>query len=133
MVTGFAAGAAQGYIAAHSAGRNPWTGESLSPKSVPGSYAPEQPLSRTKHGLPKVDQESIGKPHTQLGTKSGRRGSYTQAREFDAAGNPVRDIDFTDHGRPSNHPNPHQHFYKMSETGGTFQRLKEAVPVPFLD
>ena len=27
MVTGFAAGAAQGYIAAHSAGRNPWTGE----------------------------------------------------------------------------------------------------------
>jgi hypothetical protein len=63
---------------------------------------------------------SVDEPHTQLGQKDGRKGRYPQAREFDGEGNPVRDIDFTDHGR--GHPNPHQHPYKENPTGGTRSR-----------
>ena len=79
---------------------------------------PDRPLPRDEHGNPIPESNA---PHTQLGTKSGRNGDYRQAREFDANGNPVRDIDFTDHGR-SNHPNPHQHQYLPNETGGTLRR-----------
>jgi hypothetical protein len=62
-------------------------------------------------------------PHTALGRKKGRQGDYPQAREFDADGRPVRDIDFTDHGRPGqNHTNPHQHRYLDNPTGGTPRR-----------
>ena len=43
------------------------------------------------------------------GQRQGSKGPYKQAREFDENGNPVRDIDHTDHGRPGQHPNPHQH------------------------
>ena len=92
----------------------------------PGSYRPDRALPRDKHGNPIPDSDA---PHTQLGTKRGRNGDYTQAREFDANGKPVRDIDFTDHGRPQNHPNPHQHRYVPNETGGTPRRLKDAEPL----
>jgi hypothetical protein len=89
----------------------------------PGSYRPDRALPRDKNGNPIPDSNA---PHTQLGTKKGRNGDYTQAREFDANGKPVRDIDFTDHGRPQNHPNPHQHRYVPNDTGGTLRRLKDA-------
>ena len=56
-------------------------------------------------------------------------GDYTQAREFDAKGKPVRDIDCTDHGRPLDHPNPHQHKYEPNSTGGTLKRSKKAKPI----
>lgn len=46
----------------------------------------------------------------------------SQAREFDGNGNPVRDIDFTDHGRSEEHDNPHQHMYRPNKTGGTMNR-----------
>ena len=92
----------------------------------PGSYRPDRTLPRDKHGNPVPDTSA---PHTQLGTKKGRNGDYTQAREFDANGKPVRDIDFTDHGRPQNHPNPHQHRYVPNETGGSLRRLKDAEPL----
>ena len=62
--------------------------------------------------------------HTQLGTKKGSKGTYPQAREFDEHGNPVRDIDFTDHGPPQKHPNPHQHEHLPNSTGGTPERSK---------
>ena len=39
-----------------------------------------------KHGTPVPDSNA---PHTQLGTKKGRNGDYTQAREFDANGKPT--------------------------------------------
>ncbi len=51
-------------------------------------------------------------PHTQLGTRDGRRGRYRQGREFGENGEHVRDIDFTDHDFTDHgrgHPNPHQH------------------------
>lgn len=88
----------------------------------PGTYSHPQsqkPLPRTEGGEPKPDPDATG-PHTQLGRKDGRKGDYNQAREFDANGKPVKDIDFTDHGR--NKPNPHQHPYKPGQTGGTLQR-----------
>ena len=61
-------------------------------------------------------------PHTQLGTRNGRKGKYPQAREFDEKGKPVRDIDFTDHGTPHKHPNPHQHRREENSTGGSRTR-----------
>jgi RHS repeat-associated protein len=89
-------------------------------------YVPDRPLPNTPDGvhIPDVDA-----PHTQLGTKGGRKGEYPQAREFDEHGNPVRDIDFTDHGRPQNHPNPHQHEHKPNPTGGTPIRDPKGQPV----
>ncbi|MEI8124540.1 MAG: RHS repeat-associated core domain-containing protein [Parachlamydiaceae bacterium] len=90
-------------------------------------YAPPRPLPMTKPGgIPIPDTDA---PHTQLGTKNGSKGSYPQAREFDANGKPVRTIDFTDHGRPHNHTNPHQHRNIPNSTGGTPNRDKPE-PVP---
>ena len=43
--------------------------------------------------------------------------------------NLIRDIDFTDHGRSQNHPNPHQHRYKPNGSGGTPNRSKEPEPL----
>lgn len=97
-----------------------------------GSYRPNRELPRNKNGqnIPDVDM-----PHTQLGYKEGRKGVYTQAREwgYDANGKlvPKRDIDFTDHGRPSNHPSPHQHRYIENPTGGTMKRSKKPEPLEY--
>ena len=90
-----------------------------------GTYSHEdsqKPLPRKEHGEPDPDPEASG-AHTELGRQEGRNGDYNQAREFDQNGKPVKDIDFTDHGR-SNHPNPHQHDYVPNSTGGTPQRSK---------
>jgi hypothetical protein len=84
-----------------------------------GAAFPDRELPRTKHGEPQPDSSH---PHTQLGQKSGRKGTYPQAREFDDEGNPVRDIDFTDHGRPADHENPHQHDWEPNPTGGSLKR-----------
>ena len=79
-------------------------------------YASDRPLPKDKDGIPIPDTDA---PHTQLGI---RKKQYPQAREFDKDGNPVRDIDFTDHNSPEIHPNPHQHPYKNNPNGGTPQR-----------
>jgi RHS repeat-associated protein len=89
-------------------------------------YAPDRPLPLTEDGIPIPEANA---PHTELGTRDGSKGKYPQAREFDAHGRPIRDIDFTDHGYPNNHPNPHQHRPKPNPTGGTPQRGKPE-PVP---
>lgn len=68
-------------------------------------------------------------PHTQLGSKQGRKGKYPQAREWGKNGEAIRDIDFTDHGRPEAHLCPHQHEWKPNPTGGTKQRERVAKPV----
>jgi hypothetical protein len=61
-------------------------------------------------------------PHTQLKTKEGCKEKYPQVREFDKTGKPIRDIDFTDHGRPQTHTNPHQHLWIENRTRGTLKR-----------
>lgn len=100
----------------------------LKAKAPTGSgWFPDRTLPRDKNGVPVPDSEY---PHTQLGTKEGRSETYGQAREFDADGNPVKDIDFTDHGR-ADHTNPHQHEYLENETGGTPKRgPAEPLEVP---
>lgn len=80
-----------------------------------GLYAPGRELPRDTNGRPIPDTDA---PHTQLGTRQSRSQpgtSYRQAREFDENGKPVRDIDWTNHGR-GDHPSPHQHPYHP-ETG----------------
>ena len=96
-----------------------------------GRYSVDRKLPRDKYGnaIPDVDR-----PHSQIGKSASRKGgAYTQAREwgFDQNGKIVivKDIDFTDHGRPSNHPNPHEHKYFDNPTGGTRQRSKIAEPL----
>lgn len=89
--------------------------------SKPGDAFPDRPLPRGPGGEPIPDPDAQG-PHTQLGRQEGRKGPYPQAREFDGNGKPVRDIDFTDHGRPNEHTNPHEHRYVDNPTGGTPQR-----------
>jgi hypothetical protein len=80
-----------------------------------------------KQGVPTPDSEY---PHTQLGRSRPKFGSEAQAREWDYGSNgqlqPQRDIDFTDHGHPDVHPNPHQHTLtpnnpKLAPKGG-YQR-----------
>ena len=88
-------------------------------------YTPDRPLPNNPEGIHVPDVDA---PHTQLGTKEGRHGKYPQAREFDEKGTPVRDIDFSDHGRPQNHPNPHQHEHKPNPTGGT--RIRDPIGKP---
>ncbi len=91
-------------------------------------YAPDRPLPRDPRTQEPVPETDV--PHTELGTKKGTKGTYPQAREFDAQGRPVKDIDFTDHGRPQDHPdNPHEHEWKPNPTGGTPQRSSEAKPL----
>lgn len=81
---------------------------------------PDRDLPRDKNGRPVADPEAEG-AYTQLGRKSGRKDRYNQGREFDSNGAPIKDIDFTDHGRPGEHENPHQHPYVPNSTGGTPQ------------
>lgn len=96
------------------------------PADVPddaGDYGPDRSLPRDEHGNPLPDSDA---PHTQLGTRRGRNGDCTQAREWipnaDEDLEPSRDIDFTDHGRPAEHSDTHQHDYLPNPTGGTNQR-----------
>lgn len=105
-------------------GGRPMKNESISPDRTA-----QDPLRRNPDGTPKPDSEAQGTSHTQLGTKDGRKGEYKQAREFTEKDEPVRDVDFTDHGRPQNHPNPHQHQYTPNPTGGTPQRSNTAEPL----
>lgn len=92
-----------------------------SKKDQSSGYQPKESLPRKDNGEPAPDPEATG-PHTQVGTRQGRDGEYRQAREFDGDGKPVKDIDFTDHGRPETHTNPHQHRWQPNETGGTPRR-----------
>ncbi len=79
-------------------------------------YTPDRPLPLTEDGIP-IPETDV--PHTQLGTRDGSKGKYPQAREFGKDGKPLKGIDFTDHGRPWDHPNPHEHPYEPNPTGGT--------------
>ncbi|MGF6418241.1 RHS repeat-associated protein [Stenotrophomonas sp. AN71] len=87
---------------------------------IPNRF-PDRPLPTKPNGEPAPDPDAAG-PHTQLGQRDGRNGKYDQAREFDGRGRPVKTIDFTDHGRPGSHTNPHEHPYEPSATGGTPSR-----------
>jgi hypothetical protein len=104
-----------------SARGEPPTATCTASKNTPGSYRPPGELPRGENGEVVPSSEY---PHTQLGTETSRRvGEYTAAREWGANGQPLRDIHFTDHGRPTvpGHINPHQHQHIPNPTGGTPQ------------
>lgn len=97
----------------HDAFSQPSVVENSTPKDkpAPNVYTPDRDLPRDKvsgNAIPETDSA-----HTQLGRRTSKqRGErYPQAREFDSNGKPVRDVDFTDHGRPEEHTNPHEHNY----------------------
>jgi len=94
----------------------------------PSTASPDRPLPRDRRNDPIPDVEV---PHTQLGT--GRRGTYPAAREwgYDKSGKlvPKREIHWTDHSRPQQHTDPHQHTFTPNPTGGTLQRGK---PQPWI-
>jgi RHS repeat-associated protein len=60
-------------------------------------------------------------PHTQIGTKEGSKGPYIQTRTWGENGQQGRRTDWTDHGRPDTHSNPHDHPVIPNPSGGTPQ------------
>jgi RHS repeat-associated protein len=107
------------------------SGEVASDEAASSETAfPDRELPRDpRTGEPVKDPEANG-PHSQLGKGTGRKvGKYDQAREFDQDGKAVRDVHFTDHGRPRVHTSPHQHRYLPNPTGGTPQ-VGPAEPLP---
>lgn len=85
-------------------------------------YKPSNPENELKNdpvtGNPVVDEEAQGTYHTQTGQKtSDERGeTYPARRTINEAGKVVEEIDYTDHDRPNDHPNPHKHV-RDPETG----------------
>lgn len=78
-----------------------------------GEAFPKRPLPTTT-GFPKgppLSDKDVSGAYTQLGWRINSQGNplYPQAREFDGAGQAVKDIDFTDHGTPEHHTEPHEH------------------------
>ena len=67
-------------------------------------------------------------PHTQIGWNDGRNGSYIQTRQWGYDGLPVCDIDWTDHGRPNVHSDPHIHDWLPNPTGGSWIRVRGGRP-----
>jgi RHS repeat-associated protein len=99
-------------------------------RPVHSKYADETPVYRGEQpprlGEARPDPRAEG-AHTRLRIDTVNNRVY-QGREFDAAGKPVRDIDFTSPTYPSGRlrqdhaPAPHQHPYIPNPTGGSPSR-----------
>ncbi|MDH7448431.1 RHS repeat domain-containing protein [Aquimarina sp. 2201CG14-23] len=92
-------------------------------------YTPDRKLKNDpKTGRPIIDPEASGKTHTQLGKKKSSNkgvGTYTTRRTIDKDGSVRKTIDYTDHGRPKNHKNPHTHNYHKTKNGQYKRQKKE--------
>ncbi len=99
------------------------------PRYVPRDEAGNAlPLPTTPGGEP---APSSPYPHTQIGTGTGRTvGEYPQTRRFGAGGRPVHRVDWTDHGRPALHTDPHVHDSIPNSTGGTPRNGPARPPRP---
>jgi RHS repeat-associated protein len=98
------------------------TGQLIAPKGpTTPTYSPLGP-DGNKLSLPKGPHGQLAPsseyPHTQIGWYNGRKGGYVQTLEFGPNGKPIKRIDWTDHGRPREHTNPHCHDYLPNPTGG---------------
>jgi hypothetical protein len=98
-------------------------------------YVPSKPLPKGSNGQHKPDCDL---PHTQLGTRSGKKGDYPQTKEWGAKGDrgydnntPKNRTDWTDHGRP-NHTDPHRHPFNP-KTGDGKKTPREPVYFPLGD
>jgi Flp pilus assembly protein TadG len=98
------------------------------PRYAPvGADGKPLPLPRGPNG--EVAPSSMD-PHTQIGMRTGRKGDYPQTREFGPNGQPVKQVDWTNHGRPNAHTDPHVHDYVPNPTGGTPQHGPARAPRP---
>jgi len=55
-------------------------------------------------------------------------GTIGQSRTRDVNGNPVEDIDFSDHGTPEQHSNPHKHNWEPKKDG-TYDNTSRGKPI----
>ena len=84
-------------------------------------FTPDRVLPNTKHGDPIPD---VDLPHSQLGRNASGNSSAREWMPKEGGGiTATRRIDFTDHGTPDIHPNPHQHRlvpnnYNIAPRGG---------------
>ncbi|WP_175621279.1 DUF6443 domain-containing protein [Chryseobacterium schmidteae] len=91
-----------------------------------GMYIPKTPLAQHKVGgwdIPLPSPLAGNYPHTTLGGKIGSDGIlYRQSATFTGGSWPLANgqivpwsrVDWTTHGRPLVHPNPHQHVFNFS-------------------
>lgn len=87
--------------------------------SIPTWFPPYEPAGpKIPKNKPPIHSPINPYPHTEVGTRNPGKGpfEYPQAREWGENGEWIQDIDFTDHGDPDNHDNPHQH--TPNESGG---------------
>ncbi len=100
---------------------------------APRRFIPRDP-DGTPVSLPRGPNGELApssmEPHTQIGWHEGRRGGYVQTREFGANGQAIKQVDWTNHGRPTQHTNPHVHDYLPNPSGGTPQHGPPRPPQP---
>jgi hypothetical protein len=108
-------------------------------KTIHSKYADGTPVYEGEQPphLPVTDL-GPGAPHTGMRWDNVHQRIY-QGREYDAAGNPVRDIDFTSPTYPSgkprpNHPAPpHEHRWEVNDPNigpqSGFKREREGRPL----
>lgn len=94
------------------------------PKYVPkGKDGPKLGLPKYKNGKlvnGTAHKPSTSYPHTQIGSRKGRKGTYTQTLEWGRNGKPVKRTDWTDHGR-KDHKNPHSHRARYKDGSWSFK------------
>lgn len=105
-----------------------------------GMYIPKTPLAQQKVAgwdIPLPDPLAGNFPHTTLGGKIGSDGIlYRQSATFTGGSWPLANgkivpwsrVDWTTHGRPLVHPNPHQHIFNFNN--GKNWQYGKAVPFP---
>ena len=102
------------------------------PKDEQGNPVPLAKQRVNNQDIPLPDPRAEGRPHTVIGGKvSSETGEvYRQTATFDgdawprANGHdvPRSEVHWTDHGRPWDHTNPHQHIFMYDETKGGWYR-----------
>ena len=104
-----------------------------------GTKGSSEPKSGTNYNLArssfvkKVESIEIGinahkvpskyKPNTVY--QKYLNGEIREERYYNSNGDPYLDIDYTDHGRPDIHTNPHQHIIKIKD--GIFFREERSI------
>jgi RHS repeat-associated protein len=98
-------------------------------------YMPDSPLPQY-NDIPTPFPGAVG-PHTTLGTRIGENGiPYRQSATFSGPSWPKNKgldvpnsrVDWTDHGKPWHHPNPHQHIFTYNSPK---RRWQQSAPTPF--
>jgi RHS repeat-associated protein len=109
------------------------------PRDGDGNVVPLPKQKVNGQDLPLPDPAANGAPHTRLGGKvsSGTGKPYRQSAHFPGPSDPkangedvpLRQVDWTDHGQPHHHTNPHQHPFPYDFDNGFYRR---GEPIPFV-